>query len=30
MCMLSPGAERGSCQAIRALDQDLVYISLGA
>ena len=32
MCMLSPGAERGSCQAVRALDQDLVYIyiSLGA
>ena len=30
MCMLSPGAERGSPQADRALDRDLVYISLGA
>jgi len=30
MCELSPGAERGSCQADRALDRDLVYISQGA
>ena len=28
--MLSPGAERGSRQADRALDRDLVYLSLGA
>ena len=30
MCMLSPGAERGSRQADGALDRDLVYLSLGA
>ena len=30
MCMLSPGAEHGSRQADRALDRDLVYLSLGA
>ena len=30
MSMLSPGAERGSRQVVRALDQDLVYLSLGA
>ena len=30
MCVLSPGAERGSRQADRALDRDLVYLSLGA
>ena len=30
MCMPSPGAERGSRQAVRALDRDLVYLSLGA
>ena len=30
MCMLSPGAERGSRQADRALDRDLAYLSLGA
>ena len=30
MCMLSLGAERGSRQADRALDRDLVYLSLGA
>ena len=30
MCMQSPGAERGLCQVVRALDQDLVYLSLGA
>ena len=30
MCMLPPGAERGSPQVVRALDRDLVYLSLGA
>ena len=30
MCVLSPGAERGSRQADRALDRDLVYLFLGA
>ena len=30
MCMLSPGAERGSRQADRALDRDLVYLPLEA
>ena len=30
MCILSPGAERGSRQADRALDRVLVYLSLGA
>ena len=30
MCMLSPGDERGLRQAVRALDRDLVYLSLGA
>ena len=30
MCVLSPGAERGSRQPDRALAQDLVYLSLGA
>ena len=28
MCMLSPGADRGSCQVVRALNRDLVYLSL--
>ena len=30
MCILSPGAKRGSRQDVRALDQYLVYLSLGA
>ena len=30
MSMLSPGAERGSRQVVRALDRDLVYLSVGA
>ena len=30
MRMLPPGAERGSPQVVRALDRDLVYLSLGA
>ena len=30
MCTLSPGAERGLRQAVRALDRDLVYIRLEA
>ena len=30
MCMLSPGAERGSRQPDRALDRALVYLSLEA
>ena len=29
MCMLSHGAERGPRQADRALDRDLVYLSIG-
>ena len=30
MYMLPPGAERGSPQVVRALDRDLVYLSLRA
>ena len=30
MYILPPGAERGSPQVVRALDRDLVYLSLGA